>query len=592
MIAQDLQGLAVAFCQQSLYSAVDQRIGLVGAIQADAALQILILHHHGGHETQLIAHAVGGHHMTGQGSGTLDVVGSAGGLDAEHQRFSGTAAQQAAQLGMQLFIGAEELLFLGGIQSITQCAGGMGHDGDLGHRLAALLQSGDQGVTHFVVSDKPLFRIGQHGILLFGTGNDHLKGDQQIFLIHSLPALTDGPQRGFVHQIGKVSAHGASSGLGKLLQIHILCQLDLPGMDLQRVQSALQIGLIHDDPAVKTAGTQQRLIQDLGTVGGGKDHDTLAGIEAVDLAQQLVQCLVIGAEAGVTGAAHGIDLVDEDDAGCHLGSLLEQVTDTAGAQTHEHFLKIGTGHGEEGDTCLAGHGLGDQGLTGTGRANQQCALGQFGADIGVFLGVMQEVDDLLQAFLGLVLTGHVLEGDAGLFFHIHLGLGLAHTAHHAVAAHPLGQHIHEEEQNAEGQQGGQDHKDQRVVLDDLLVNFDAGIVKLSQQTHMVAHGQTGVVDLLLLGRLGGFLHGQIQQSVLRQLHFSQLAAFISLQEVGKGNFLVAAAGDGAVDEEDDQRDGQGKQQRYKQPGLGALFIIWGIVTILGIVVFRIHSFPP
>ena len=42
-----------------------------------------------------------------------------------------------------------------------------------------------------------------------------------------------------------------------------------------------------------------------------------------------------------------------------------------------------------------------------GGAHQQGALGQFGADLGVFLGVVQDVDDLLQGLLGLVLAGHV-----------------------------------------------------------------------------------------------------------------------------------------------------------------------------------------
>ena len=47
---------------------------------------------------------------------------------------------------------------------------------------------------------------------------------------------------------------------------------------------------------------------------------------------------------------------------------------------------------------------------------------------------MEKVDDFLQALLGLVLAGHVLKGDAGLFLHVYLGVGFAHAADAAKAA--------------------------------------------------------------------------------------------------------------------------------------------------------------
>ena len=70
------------------------------------------------------------------------------------------------------------------------------------------------------------------------------------------------------------------------------------------------------------------------------------------------------------------------------------------------------------------------------RSYQQSALGELGADIGIFLGTVQEVDDLRQGFLGLVLTGHIGKGDAGLLFHVDLGVGLAHAADPAMPPMP------------------------------------------------------------------------------------------------------------------------------------------------------------
>ena len=97
------------------------------------------------------------------------------------------------------------------------------------------------------------------------------------------------------------------------------------------------------------------------------------------------------------------------------------------------------------------------------RAHQQGALGQLGADLGVLLGVVQDVDDLLEGLLGLVLTGHVQEGDAGLFLHVDLGVGLAQVAHAAdaaLAAHAPEQEPEQAHHNEDGQHIGQEQVQQ------------------------------------------------------------------------------------------------------------------------------------
>ena len=49
----------------------------------------------------------------------------------------------------------------------------------------------------------------------------------------SLAALAHGPQGGLVDQVGKVRAHAAGGGLGDLVQIDVLGQPDVPGVDLE-----------------------------------------------------------------------------------------------------------------------------------------------------------------------------------------------------------------------------------------------------------------------------------------------------------------------------------------------------------------------
>ena len=81
-----------------------------------------------------------------------------------------------------------------------------------------------------------------------------------------------------------VRAYRAGGGLGDLLQVHVFRQLDLPGMDLQSVQPSLIVGPVNNEPPVKTARTQQGLVQDLRPIGGRQAHNALGGLKAVDLA--------------------------------------------------------------------------------------------------------------------------------------------------------------------------------------------------------------------------------------------------------------------------------------------------------------------
>ena len=138
--------------------------------------------------------------------------------------------------------------------------------------------------------------------------------------------------------------------------------------------AALPVGTVHHDLAVEAAGAQQRRVEDVGPVGGRHDDDALVGLEAVHLHQQLVEGLlalvVAAAQAGAAMAADGVDLVDEDDAGLVLLGLLEQVAHPAGADAHEHLHEVRAGDAEERHAGLAGHGPGQQGLAGAGRAER------------------------------------------------------------------------------------------------------------------------------------------------------------------------------------------------------------------------------
>ena len=511
---------------------------------------------------------------------------------AEYDLLRGTAAYQRPQLGDQLVSSLQIFFLFGHLHGVAQRTGGVGDNGDLGDRLGVFFQGSDQRVAHFVICYKTLFGVREHRVLFLCAGDDHFKGDQQVLLIDRFPALTDCPQGSFIDQIGQIRAHRTGCCLGDLFQIHILRQLDLPGMDLEGVQTALEIGAVHDDAAVKTAGTQQRLVQNFRTVGSGEAYDALGGVEAVDLTQKLVQGLLllgVAAEFVVPGTAYRVDLVNEYDTGCYLGSLLEQITDTAGTHAHEHFHKVRAGNGEEGDICLTGNCLGKQGLTSTGGAYQQRALGQLGTDICILFGVVQKVDDFLQGFLGLILTGNVLEGHTGLLFHIDLGLAGTHAAHHAITAEALGNGADQHEEDGEGDHIVQDHHDHGIVFRNHLVDPHAHGIQFFRQFHHIAGGQAGHTGLLLGGgQSGGFL-GQVKHPVILKFHFRQIPGFHGGQEIRVSSLGIVAAVDRLEQAAQDQNDGHGNNDGGPDITLGAFSAVLGRVIFLIAILFHIKA---
>ena len=126
---------------------------------------------------------------------------------------------------------------------------------------------------------------------------------------------------------------------------------------------------------------------------------------------------------------------------------------------------------------------------------------------------MEEIDDLLQGFLGLILTGHIRKCDSGLFFHKYLGLALAdgHSAAHFAADVP-----HQEaEQQIDGSEGdhiGQKNLEQgRHFILNLVIEFHPVGRKTGNQL-CITH-QAGEQNLLFCFRQILLLFGLNQNTV-------------------------------------------------------------------------------
>ena len=348
-------------------------------------------------------------------------------------------------------------------------------------------------------------------------------------------------------------------------------------MHAQNLQPAVQVGQFHGDAAVEAAGAQQRLVEDLGAVRRAEHDDALLGVESVHLGQQLVQrllALVVAADAGAVALlADGVDFVDEHDAGRLLRGLPEQVAHARRAGADEHLDERRAGHEEERAAGLAGHGLGQQRFAGAGRADQQRALRDLGADGGVAAGVFQNVDDFNQRLLGLVLSGHVAEArlallDVELFGAAPGEAERAEAAASARAAVAAGlahaAHDHDDPEDHDARHRQIDHVHQNVHDGHRLLRlgrgeFDARIREQVDQVFIRDdHGRIigGTVQL------AGLLWHDAQRIFdhLDRFHFARVE---HVEEFGIGNFLH---GDQAgLREQADQTDQQCEQQQ-EDPG--------------------------
>ena len=454
------------------------------------------------------------------------------------------------------------------------------------------LQRRDQRVANLVVGHDALFGVGQDGALLLRARDDKLKGRQQILLVDSLAPHAHGAQRRLVDEVGKVCTDRARSRLRDLVQVDILGQLDIFCVDAQRLVPSGEIGPVDDDTAVKAARAQQRLIEDLRPVRRSKDHDALARIKAVDLGQQLVErllTLVVAAEFGISRAADGVDLINKDDSRGDLRRLLEQIAHAACADADEHFHEIGAGNGEERNACLARDGLGQKRLAGARRADQQCALRELRADGGVFLRVMQEIDDLHERFLGLVLSGHIGKRDAGGLFHIDLGLALADAAD--AAAHALRHAAHEKAEQGvhdDDRQQPCDDKghDGAGLLDDLGVVFHALRVEPVFQIVIRNVGDiAGVIKPLLRRRLLGLVARQDDHAVGLELQLGDLVLVEIRLELVIGDLRQIRVGNGRIERIDKQRRDQRRDHQEYDPSA-----LPSIVAVLRLIVLRFFVF--
>ncbi len=148
-------------------------------------------------------------------------------------------------------------------------------------------------------------------------------------------------------------------------------------MDIEDLLTTANVRQGHHHLTVEPAGTQQGGVKHVGAVGRGDDDSPRVGLETIHLDQQLVERLfalvVTAAETCPALTTHGVDFIDEDDAGRLLFGGLKHVAHTRRANTDEHLDEIRTRDAEERHLRLTSNGFGEQRLAGTGATDHQHA---------------------------------------------------------------------------------------------------------------------------------------------------------------------------------------------------------------------------
>ena len=182
---------------------------------------------------------------------------------------------------------------------------------------------------------------------------------------------------------------------------------------------------IYRDLPIEPPCPQQRRVENFGPVSSREQDHAHPWVKAVKFREELVQGLlffiVTAKRTGSSAATKCIEFVDEDDAGCRLARLLEEVANARRADPDEHFHEFRAGDGKERDPGLTGYGAGEQGLAGTRRADQQDTLGNMSAESTIALRILEKGYDFLQLEFCFVDAGHVSKSDLGVLFDIDLG---------------------------------------------------------------------------------------------------------------------------------------------------------------------------
>ncbi len=406
MLSYQLNGFGVAALHHRTHLLVDllgNRIGHVTAGHQIAAQEHLLSTTLKCNRTK-IRHTKTRHHLAGHRGHLLNIAASTCGhfFVAEDHVFSSTATKGTHDSRFQLSARHQHLLFVRREpgQTLRLSPGDQRH---FLHGVMGFDKGAHEGMTHFVISNQTLAASIGEGLTL------HARDDAINRIVDFAEAdgvfTTAGREDGrFVQQVGQIRTSESGGPTGNALQSEIAVELFVAGMHLKDRQTPLDVGSVNGDLTIETTRTHQRGVEHIWAVCGGENDDAAVALEAIHLREELVQGLlalvVTTTDTGATLATNGINFVDEDQAGAVLLGALKQIAHATCTHTNEHLHKFRAREGEERNTSFTSNGFREQGLTGSGRANEQDTFGNAGTNGRETFRLLEEGDHFLKVLLG------------------------------------------------------------------------------------------------------------------------------------------------------------------------------------------------
>mmetsp|Transcript_49419 Transcript_49419/g.91157 ORF Transcript_49419/g.91157 Transcript_49419/m.91157 type:complete len:334 (-) Transcript_49419:641-1642(-) len=177
-------------------------------------------------------------------------------------------------------------------------------------------------------------------------------------------------------------------------------------MNFEDGSPALHIRCLHLDLAIKAAWSDQGLVESVSTVCCSNHNHAIVAIETIHLSKQLIDSLltliVALPKACTSLASDGINLIDEDDAGCSLLSLCKEISHTPCASSSKDLDELGSRDTEEGNASFTSNCLGQERLSSAWRPSQQSSLWNLCTEVAVTVRVLQEVNNFHELLLGTI----------------------------------------------------------------------------------------------------------------------------------------------------------------------------------------------
>ena len=478
-------------------------------------ITLLLTVFHGAH---LRAHAILSDHRAGNLGRLLNVVRRTGSGLAKHNLFSRAAAHCEHDAGEQLVAVVHALIvLLGSHRMPTGLAAGK--DRHLIDALDVLHRPRSNRVTTLVISGDLLLLLRDD---LGGTTratNHTVSSLFQSIASDDVTAHTSGQQCSLVEHIGQVRTRHTRGALSQRLQISVLGERLTLSMNLQDLLAAFQIRVSHRDLTVETPRTQQSLVQNIRAVGGSNKDDALAVAETIHLHQQLVQCLLAlvmaTAHTGATLTTHGVNLINENNAGAVFLRLLKQVTHSRSTHADEHLNEVRTRNREERHPGFTGDSSRQQGFTRTGRAIQQHTARNLRAQSLVAGRILQEILDLLQLINCLIGPRDVIKSVGRHILGQFLRTGTTNAKHAHSATLHAGDHERDQTKQDQHRQQHLQHRTQEGIAGNLRgVLLRAGSLNLAENIRSNPRGvfRNDLLDAVLFVNANRVL--ELQQNPL------------------------------------------------------------------------------